>query len=102
MDTPISRAEHEEFAKRMEEEHRRQNKRIDLLEKSVENINNLTVSVRELATSMKNMSEELQSQGEKLETLESRDGEMWRKVTGYIITVVIGIVVGYIFTRIGI
>lgn len=102
MDTPISRAEHEEFAKRMEEEHRRQNKRIDLLEKSVENINNLTVSVRELATNMKNMSEELQSQGEKLETLESRDGEMWRKVTGYIITVVIGIVVGYIFTRIGI
>lgn len=102
MDTPISRAEHDEFAKRMEEEHRRQNKRIDLLEKSVENINNLTVSVRELATNMKNMSEELQSQGEKLETLESRDGEMWRKVTGYIITVVIGIVVGYIFTRIGI
>lgn len=102
MDTPISRAEHDEFAKRMEGEHRRQNKRIDLLEKSVENINNLTVSVRELATNMKNMSEELQSQGEKLETLESRDGEMWRKVTGYIITVVIGIVVGYIFTRIGI
>lgn len=101
MDTPISRAEHEEFAKRMEEEHRRQNKRIDLLEKSVENINNLTVSVRELATNMKNMSEELRSQGEKLETLESRDGEMWRKVTGYIATAIVGIVVGYIFTQIG-
>lgn len=101
MDTPISRAEHEEFAKRMEEEHRRQNKRIDLLEKSVENINNLTVSVRELATNMKNMSEELQSQGEKLETLESRDGEMWRKVTSYMVTAVVGAVVCYIMTRIG-
>lgn len=101
MDTPISRAEHDEFAKRMEEEHRRQNKRIDLLEKSVENINNLTVSVRELATNMKNMSEELQSQGEKLETLESRDGEMWRKVTSYIVTAVVGAVVCYIMTRIG-
>ena len=101
MDAPITRAEHEEFKKRIEEENHRQNRRIELLEKSVQNINDLAMSVRELATNMKNMSEELRSQGEKLETLESRDGEMWRKVTGYIITAVVGIVVGYIFTRIG-
>lgn len=101
MDTPITRAEHEEFVKRIDAENNRQNRRIDLLEKSVQNINDLAMSVRELATNMKNMSEELRSQGEKLETLEGRDGEMWRKVTGYIITAVIGIVVGYIFTRIG-
>lgn len=101
MDVPITRAEHEEFKKRIEEENHRQNRRIELLEKSVQNINDLSMSVRELATNMKNMSEELHSQGEKLETLEGRDGEMWRKVTGYIITAVVGIVVGYIFTRIG-
>lgn len=28
-------------------------------------------------------------------------GEMWRKVTGYVATAVIGIVVGFIFTQIG-
>ena len=32
MDSPITRAEHEEFRRRMEEEHNRQNKRIELLE----------------------------------------------------------------------
>ena len=35
------------------------------------------------------------------ERLESRDGEMWRKVSGYIITAVIGIVIGFIFTQLG-
>lgn len=101
MDAPITRAEHEEFKKRIEEENHRQNRRIELLEKSVQNINDLAMSVRELATNMKNMSEELRSQGEKLETLEGRDGEMWRKAVGYILTAVIGIVVGFIFTRLG-
>ena len=101
MDAPITRAEHEEFVKRIDAENNRQNRRIDLLEKSVQPIQDWAMSARDLATNMKNMSEELRSQGEKLETLEGRDGEMWRKAVGYILTAVIGIVVGFIFTRLG-
>ena len=47
------------------------------------------------------MAETQKEQGEKLEKLESRDGEMWRKVTGYIITTIIGIVIGFVFKQIG-
>ena len=47
------------------------------------------------------MAETQKEQGEKLEKLESRDGEMWRKVTGYIITAIIGIVIGFVFQQIG-
>lgn len=36
-----------------------------------------------------------------MEVLESRDGEMWRKVVGYIITAVVGIIIGFIFTQFG-
>ena len=36
MDSCITRAEHEEFTKRMEAEHTRQNRRIELLEENVE------------------------------------------------------------------
>ena len=36
MDTPITRAEHEEFRRRMEEEHKRQDKRIEILEENTE------------------------------------------------------------------
>lgn len=101
MDTPITRAEHDEFAKRQDEENKRQNRRIDALEEMVREISSLTTSVAKLASSMESMLKEQEKQGERLEALEGRDGEMWRKVTGYIITAVTGIVLGFIFTRIG-
>lgn len=101
MDTAITRAEHEEFCRRMEDEHHRLNKRMELLESNVKQIGDLNVSVANLASSMNRMLEEQKKQGERLEVIENRDGEMWRKVTGYVITAVIGIIVGFIFTRLG-
>ena len=108
MDTPITRAEHEEFARRMESENQRlkdedtrQNKRLDLLEESVREMSALATSVEKLATNMEGMVKIQEQQGTRLTALEGRDGEMWRKVTGYIITAVTGIVLGFIFTRIG-
>lgn len=108
MDTPISRAEHEEFAKRMESENQRlkdedtrQNKRLDLLEESVREMSALATSVEKLATNMAGMVKVQEQQGKRLETLESRDGEMWRKVVGYIVTAVLGIVIGFAFRQIG-
>lgn len=101
MDSPITRAEHEEFCKRIDAENNRQNKRIELLEERTEQFTDIAISVKELAQSIKQMAETQKEQGEKLEKLESRDGEMWRKVTGYIITAIIGIVIGFVFQQIG-
>lgn len=108
MDTPITRAEHEEFRRHMEaenerlaDEDKRQNRRIDELEETVRRIDKLTASTEKLAVNMENMLKVQEQQGERLERLESRDGEMWRKVTGYVITAVISIVVGFIFAQIG-
>lgn len=100
MEDVITRLEHEEFARRMEDEHGRQNKRIELLEESMQKQNALLSSIEKLAVNMESMQKELTRQGERLEVLESRDGEMWRKVTGYVITTVIGAVLGFIFTQI--
>lgn len=101
MEQPISRAEHEEFAKRMEDEHKRINHRVADLESGIRQIGKLTASVEKLAQSVQQMAKSQGRQEERLEELEGRDGEMWRKATGYVITAVIGIVVGYIFTQIG-
>ena len=108
MDAPITRAEHEEFCRRMEaenkrlaDEDKRQNRRIDGLEESVHQIGALTTSVEKLATNMESMVKEQEQQGKRLETLEARDGEKWRQVTGYIITAVISIVLGFVFAHIG-
>jgi TolA-binding protein len=102
MDTTISRAEHEEFAKRIEEENHRQNRRIEILEKNMQQLAALTSSVEKLAYSIEGMVKEQESQGNRLEKLESKDGEKWRSVSSYVITVIIGLVLGYIFQQVGI
>ena len=101
MDGSISRAEQEEFRRRLEEENRRQDKRIELLEDNMRELNQLTASVSKLASSIESMVKEQEKQGKRLEALEGRDGEKWRKVMGYIATAIVGIVLGYLFKRIG-
>lgn len=108
MENPISRAEHEEFRrsmelanKNLEDENNRQNRRLDILEENTRQINSLTVSVEKLAQSIEVMVREQEAQGLRLETLESRDGEMWRKVVAYAVTAVVGLVIGYIAPRVG-
>lgn len=101
MDTTISRAEHEEFAKRIEEENHRQNRRLEILEKNMQQLAALTSSVEKLAYSIEGMVKEQESQGNRLEKLESKDGEKWRSVSSYVITVIIGLVLGYIFQQAG-
>lgn len=138
MDAPITRAEHEEFRKRLEADNRRQDRRIEILEENTKRLETLNTSIERLAVNMENMLREQVKQGERLEQLESRneaaelnvtverintatenvikvqqqqgkrleelearDGRMWRKVVGYAITAVIGIILGFIFKQLG-
>ena len=98
MDTPITRAEHEEFKRRMEDEHKRLHHRLSDVESVVSKIYDLTTSVEKLATSVESMARVQTEHAEKLELLE---GQMWRKVVGYLITGVVGIVLGFVFNQIG-
>lgn len=97
----LPRKEHEEFAKRQDDENKRQNRRIEELEENVRQIGALNTSVEKLASSMESMLKEQEKQGKRLEVIEGRDGEMWRKVVGHIITAIISIVAGYVFAQIG-
>lgn len=101
MDTPITRAEHEEFRRRIEEENRRQDKRIELLEQNTKRLETLNTSIEKLAVNMESMLKEQVQQGKRLEVLEGRDGEKWRKVAGYVVTTIISIVLGFAFAHIG-
>ena len=86
MDEPISRGEHEEFAKRIDAQEKRQDRRLEMLENTVREIGALTLSVQRLAQSLESMVEEQERQGRRLQALEDRDGEKWRKLMGYIAT----------------
>ena len=101
MDDFLPREVHEEFSQRMEDEHRRINHRLGKVEETIGEINRLTLSVQSLAESVQRMCKEQERQSERLQTLEGRDGEKWREVVKYLITGVVGAVVGYIMTRLG-
>lgn len=97
----VGREEHVEFAKRIDDEQHRQNKRIDSLEQTVKEISSLATSVEKLANNMANMVKEQEKQGERLEALEGKDGEMWRTVVKYVLTTAIGLVIGIVAMQIG-
>ena len=79
MDIFLPKDVHEEFARRMEDENRRQNHRIDNLENSVKAFGEIANSVNRLATNMETMTTELSRQGERLETLERKPGDNWER-----------------------
>ncbi|UNI72463.1 MAG: hemolysin [Chaetfec virus UA24_244] len=111
---PITRAEHEEYVrrvtaemKRMEDENNRQNRRLEKLEDNmneiiVQQLTALTATIKSVEISVGNMLKEQTEFSDRLKKLESRDGEMWRKVVGYAVTAVVGLVIGFVFSKLGI
>ena len=96
MESYITRQEHEEFAKRIDAENKRQNQRIAMLEENGQHITSMTVSIEKMAVNMENMLEEQKRQGERLENLEKEPVEMQKSVKNSIITSVISTVVGIV------
>ena len=101
MENPITREEHEEFRRRLEEENKRQDTRIGILEESVRQVGALATSVEKLAMAVEAMGRTLSAQGNRLETLEGRDGKRWRQLMGYVLTAVVSVLVGFAATRLG-
>ena len=102
MDNLISRQEYEEFCRRMEDERKRTNHRLLNLEETMRQIGELTASVERLAVSVESMAKSQSRHEKRLEDLEGRDGEMWRKVSGHVLTLIIGGAVTFVLMRIGI
>lgn len=114
MEGNLTRAEHEEFARRMtaenkrlEDENTRQNRRLEQLEKTVNQIvvqqlTTLTGTIRALKTSVDNTIKEQAAIGERVKKLEDKDGDMWRTAVKYVLSAVVGGVVVFMLTQIGI
>ena len=93
----ITRREHEEFARRMDtenqrlkDENERQNKRITIAEKSLNEFNKLTLEIQRIAASIQQMTEEMSKQGKRLENIESKPGKRWETLIGGILGAIAG------------
>ena len=80
MDEYISRREHDEFVKRMEDEHTRMNHRLVILEKIAEDNQKMTTNIEKLALNMKHMIEVQQDQGKRLDEFEKDRGSGWDSI----------------------
>ncbi len=113
MDESISRAEHEEYVRRVDVEHKRmkdendrQNKRLEQLENNVNQIivqqlTTLTTTIKSLEISVGNMLKEQAEFSERLKKLENRDGDMWRTVVKYALSALVGGAIAFALARIG-
>ena len=99
MDNYVTREVHDEFARRIDEENDRQNKRLALLEAGQAQINELVSTVKVLAVNMENMAKEQAKQGEKLSEIEGRPGKRWDVFVSCLITGVVGFLLSYVLTR---
>jgi multidrug resistance efflux pump len=88
--------EHDEYAKRVEEEFDRVNHRLKDIEEDKKEQRGILIAVNKLADNMESMQKELKAQGDKIQEIESRDGEKWRNAEWTVIVAVITGVVGYV------
>lgn len=86
---------------RVDDENNRQNHRLDTLEKNGASLNDLVVSVKELAMSVKQMQEELKRQGQRLDRIEEEPAEKWKKLTWLVVTGIVGAIVGFALSKLG-
>lgn len=86
MEDMISRAEHSEFTKRMDEENKRQNHRLDTIEKSIETFSRIAGSVERLAENMKTMATEQARLSERIGAIEKKPADNWNTIIKSILT----------------
>lgn len=75
--------------------------RINKVEAVTEEIRNLTLSVERLTITLSNVVRQQESQENRIDIIESKDGEMWRTFVKYVITAVVGVVVGFVMRNVG-
>lgn len=102
MDDSLSNNEHREFAKRVDEHFKRIDTRLNIIDEEMRSYRDLAISIEKIGMNTENLCREIKKQGERLESLEARDGQKWRSMVSTVLTVVIGAVMGYVFTTAGI
>lgn len=87
-----------EALERIHDEDKRQNHRLDELERMTKTLQEITCSVQELAMNMKHMADEQEAQGRKLDMLEKAPLDNLKAAKTTAISTVVGLVVGALAT----
>lgn len=99
MDEFVSRVEYDERMKRIDDEDRRQNHRIDKLETITDQIADMAASIKAMVVTMQSMQKEQEEQGKRLADIERKPADNWDKLVYTIIAMIATAAVTYIMTK---
>lgn len=99
MDEYVSRVEYDERQKRIDDENRRQNHRIDKLETMAEQLADMAASIKVMAVSMQGMQAEQKEQGERLKKIEEEPADKWNNLVKTVVTVIATAFITYLLTK---
>ena len=83
---------------RIHDEDARQNHRLNDLEETVKQINELVLSVQRISISVEALTKEVQKQGQRLEKIENAPLERVNSISQTVITTITGIIIGALAT----
>ena len=96
----MSKEELERFVE-IEQRSKSNTRRIDKIENQTESIHELAISTKELAIEVKAMREELNKIDKRVLAIEDKPRQKYELIWGYVVSVVIGIIISFIFIKIG-
>ncbi len=76
-------------------------KRLDKLEMTIDIIHDLTISVKEIATELKAMREDMNKIDSRVMAIETKPSKRFEGIVDKIIYTIIGIILAFIFSKIG-
>lgn len=73
--------------------------RIETLETTVSGMQDLILSVKELTLSVKNLTETSNELKDEIKVIKNRDADTWQKLKFYVITCVVSLILGALFSK---
>lgn len=74
--------------------------RIGILESTVSGMQDLILSVRELTISVKNLTQTTEDLKKEVKDIKEKDGNMWRSVKKEVLFIILGLLLGFISSKI--
>ena len=102
MDDYITRPEHDEFKKRLEDEESRQNRRLEVIENRVDKLIDMQASLAVMQAGIDSISESVKRIGTEVDALKSEPAQNWHKAVWIVFTVIVTAVITYILSKAGV
>lgn len=90
-----------ELLKEIEQVTKSNSKRLDNVERKMEDIHDLTCSVKEIALETRLMREDMNKIDKRVNAIEEKPNKRMDQIIGYILSALIGGVIGYVLLKLG-